>query len=93
MGNFYEYHAERGCDNPDCQECSGEAPPSIDSIIENAVASGVEQGLVAVLKKYDLVEKPKKPNTRTKKVMQNTDQGLNLTEHDSVDTLCEALKI
>ena len=93
LSAYREDQEAEGCSNPDCQECSGEAPPSIDSIIENAVASGVEQGLVAVLKKYDLVEKPKKPNTRTKKVMQNTDQGLNLTKHESVDTLCEALKI
>ena len=40
--------------------------PSIDSIIEDAVASGVEQGLAAVLKKYELVERPKKPS-RAKK--------------------------
>jgi ATP-dependent Clp protease, protease subunit len=48
------------------EDCNQESMPSIDNIIEDAVASGVEQGLAAVLKKYDLVEKPKRP-PRTKK--------------------------
>jgi len=67
MGNFYEYHAERGCDNPDCQECSGEAPPSIDSIITDAVAEGVEQALDKLLKKYTLTEKEKPKKATIKK--------------------------
>lgn len=60
---------EQGCDDPDCTDCNQESMPSIDSIIETAVASGVEQGLAAVLKKYDLVEKPKpeKKASRAKK--------------------------
>ena len=59
MSNFYEYHAEKGCDDPNCQECSGEAPPSIDSIITDAVAEGIEKGLSELLKKYTLTEKEK----------------------------------
>lgn len=67
MGNFYEYHAERGCDNPDCNECSGEPMPSIDSIITDAVAEGVEQALDKLLKKYTLTEKEKPKKVPAKK--------------------------
>ena len=65
---YREEMEEQGCGDPDCEGCSleQESMPSIDSIIETAVASGVEQGLAAVLKKYELVERPKKPS-RAKK--------------------------
>lgn len=59
------------CLNPECSDCNQESMPSIDSIIETAVASGVEQGLAAVLKNYTLTEKekPKKAPAKKKEPM------------------------
>jgi len=57
--NFKEARDAKGCMNPDCNECSGEPMPSIDSIISDAVAEGVEQALDKLLKKYTLTEKEK----------------------------------
>lgn len=67
MLRFYDYHAEQGCGNEDCSDCNQEELPSIDSIIEDAVASGVEKAVGNLLKKYDLVEKPKKVSGKPKK--------------------------
>jgi ATP-dependent protease ClpP protease subunit len=64
--HMQEMRSERGCGDESCTDCNQDSMPSIDSIIEDAVASGVEQGLAAVLKKYELVERPKKPS-RAKK--------------------------
>ena len=66
LNTYAEAREVEGCDNPECSDCNQESMPSIDNIIETAVASGVEHGLAAVLKKYELVERPKKPS-RTKK--------------------------
>ena len=71
LDNLSAYREDQeadGCDNPDCQECSGEAPPSIDSIITDAVAEGVEQALDKLLKKYTLTEKEKPKKAPAKKV-------------------------
>jgi len=65
--NFKEARDAKGCMNPDCNECSGEAPPSIDSIITDAVAEGVEQALDKLLKKYTLTEKEKPKKAPAKK--------------------------
>jgi hypothetical protein len=67
MMRFYDYHAEQGCGDASCSDCNQESMPSIDSIIETAVASGVEQGLAAVLKKYTLTEKEKPKKAPAKK--------------------------
>ena len=66
------------CLNPDCTECSLEQDsiPSIDSIIETAVASGLEQGLAAVLKKYELVERPKKSSRAKNPTTERVDKKL-----------------
>lgn len=72
LQSFKEYRATQPCNCGDencpknaqleaLAELEDEEPtPSIDSIIEKAVSSGVEQALDKLLKKYDLVEKPKK---------------------------------
>ena len=57
---------EQDCDDPECSDCNQDSIPSIDSIIEDAVASGVEKAVGNLLKKYELVERPKKPS-RVKK--------------------------
>lgn len=57
--NFKDAREAQGCMNPDCNECSGEPMQSIDSIITDAVSSGVEQALDKLLKKYTLTEKEK----------------------------------
>ncbi len=61
---YREEMEEQVCNDPectDCTDCNQDSIPSIDSIIETAVASGVEQGLAAVLKKYTLTEKKTAP--------------------------------
>ena len=65
--NFKEVRDAQGCSNPDCQECSGEPMPPIDSIISDAVAEGVEQALDKLLKKYTLTEKEKPKKAPAKK--------------------------
>jgi ATP-dependent protease ClpP protease subunit len=67
---------EQACDDPECSDCNQESMPSIDSIIEDAVASGVEKAVGNLLKKYELVERPKKPS-RAKKpgLSENTQLG------------------
>ena len=90
---YAEARDAKGCGDSSCTDCNQEPIPSIDSIISEAVAEGVEQALDKLLKKYDLVERPKKPNTKTKKVMNDTDKGVNLTAHDSTQELFKALKI
>ena len=68
LSAYREDQETEGCTNPDCHECSGEAPPSIDSIITAAVAEGVEQALDKLLKKYTLTEKEKPKKAPAKKV-------------------------
>lgn len=57
---------EQGCGDESCSDCNQESMPSIDNIIEDAVASGVEKAVGNLLKKYDLVEKDK-PATKPKR--------------------------
>lgn len=64
---YAEARDAQGCTNPDCTECSGEPMPSIDSIITDAVSSGVEQALDKLLKKYTLTEKEKPAKPQAKK--------------------------
>ena len=64
---YAEARDAKGCMNPDCNECSGEPMPSIDSIITDAVADGIEKGLSELLKKYTLTEKEKPKKAPTKK--------------------------
>jgi ATP-dependent protease ClpP protease subunit len=61
LANYQEHRDSQGCGDPGCDGCSLEQDPipSIDSIIEEAVASGVQKGLDKTLKRYNLVEKPK----------------------------------
>lgn len=61
LNMYAEARENQGCGDPDCTECSidQDSMPSIDSIIEEAVASGVEKAVGNLLKKYELVEKPK----------------------------------
>lgn len=63
--HMQEMRSDRGCGDASCTDCNQESMPSIDSIIEDAVASGVEKAVGNLLKKYELVEKPKKA-VRTK---------------------------
>ena len=70
LDNLLAYREEQeteGCGDPDCNECSGEPMPSIDSIISDAVAEGVEQALDKLLKKYTLTEKEKPKKAPAKK--------------------------
>jgi len=70
LDNLLAYREEQeteGCGSPDCNECSGEPIPSIDSIITDAVAEGVEQALDKLLKKYTLTEKEKPKKVPVKK--------------------------
>lgn len=66
LEGFAEARDAEGCSDLGCENCNQESMPSIDSIIEDAVASGVEKAVGNLLKKYDLVEKPKK-TVRAKK--------------------------
>lgn len=88
MMRFYDYHAEQGCGDESCTDCNQDSMPSIDSVIETAVASGVEQGLAAVLKKYELVERPKKPsrakNPTTERVDKKLKEDLTIAIEDVV---------
>ena len=81
MKNFYEYHesiVEQTCNDPDCQECSIEDEESVDilSMIEERIDNGVARALDKILKKYDLVEKPKKVSAKklAAKVVDTTTQ-------------------
>lgn len=78
----------QGCNNPECTDCNQDSMPSIDNIITEAVASGVEQGLAAVLKKYELVERPKKPsrakNPTTERVDKKLKEDLRIAIEDVV---------
>jgi ATP-dependent Clp protease, protease subunit len=66
LNTYAEARDSQGCDDPECSDCNQDSMPSIDSIIEDAVASGVEKAVGNLLKKYELVERPKKPS-RAKK--------------------------
>ena len=46
--------SQQECSDPDCQDCS---QPSLDAIIVEAVAEGIEKGLEKLLTKYDLTPK------------------------------------
>ena len=67
LSAYREDQEAEPCTKPDCQECSGEAPPSIDSIISDAVADGVEQALDKLLNKYTFTEKEKPKKAPAKK--------------------------
>lgn len=73
--HMQEMRSDRGCGDDLCSDCNQDSVPSIDSIITEAVASGVEKAVGNLLKKYDLVEKekPKRP-VRPKKP--STDDGI-----------------
>lgn len=74
LNTYAEARDSEGCGDPDCEGCSleQESMPSIDSIIEDAVASGVEKAVGNLLKKYDLIEKPKaEKKPRAKKAVQD----------------------
>lgn len=74
--NFKEARDAQGCDDPECSDCNQDSMPSIDSIIEDAVASGVEKAVGNLLKKYELVERPKKPSRAKKpELSENTQLG------------------
>lgn len=45
LDGFAEAREEMGCDNPDCQDCNGEAPPTLQEIIAEAVEAGVKSEL------------------------------------------------
>ena len=97
MENYYALKQSE-CNNPDCTECSNEDPQGatieefdFDEMISSAVEKGVDKALAKITKKYDLVEKVKKPNSKTKAVFQDTDKGLKLNEHESVDSLMNAV--
>ncbi|MNF63030.1 ATP-dependent Clp protease proteolytic subunit [compost metagenome] len=73
LENYQEVRAEQqGCGNPDCQECGiheedeDAKPFSLEDVISDAVAEGVQKGLDKILKKYELVEKPKKASSKKK---------------------------
>ena len=67
MGNFYEYHAEKGCDDPDCNTCCSNEEVTqaeatleefdFDVMISSAVEKGVNMAMAKVYKKYDLTPK------------------------------------
>lgn len=63
---YAEARDEMGCGNADCQECGiqevqGEPMPTLEDLISTSVDAGVEKALQKLLKKYNLVEKEKKP--------------------------------
>lgn len=99
----YAEFKQSACDNPDCNTCcSNEEGIQAEATLEefdfdDMIASAVEKGIILamdkVYKKYDLVEKVKKPNSKTKKVMDDTDKGVSLTAHASTTELFKALKI
>jgi len=66
LEGYAEARDAQGCGEEGCTDCNQNPAPSIDSIIEKAVASGIEVGLEKLLKKYDLVEKPKKVAVKKK---------------------------
>lgn len=76
LNSYAEARDSEGCGDASCTDCNQEFMPSIDSIIEDAVASGVEQGLAAVLKKYELVERPKKPSRAKNPTTERVDKKL-----------------
>ena len=59
LDGFAEARDAEGCGDESCTDCNQEPMPSIDSIITDAVSSGVEQALDKLLKKYTLTEKEK----------------------------------
>ena len=72
MTNYYEYVESQGCGNPDCMECGQQEEdfemPTLDTMIADAVAQGIEQ----YEKKKDAAEKKaarKKPSAKTQKAL------------------------
>ena len=84
--HMQEMRKERGCDCPECQSLEeGDESLNLMEIIEQNVAEGVEKALGNILKKYDLVEKPKP--VRKKKAVSKTE--VNGDSHVPVDKSVE----
>ena len=78
LGSYSEAR-KQACDCPECQSL-GEGDESLDlmAIIEQNVAEGVEKALGNILKKYDLVEKPKpvrKKKATSKEIVDKSVEG------------------
>ena len=88
LDGFAEAREVEGCNDPECENCNQESMPSIDSIIEDAVSSGVEKAVGNLLKKYELVERPKKPsrtkNPTTERVDKKLKEDLRIAIEDVV---------
>lgn len=72
MVNYYGYLESQGCGNPDCLECGQTEEdfemPTLDTMIADAVAQGIEQ---YEKKKADAEKKAarKKPSAKTQKAL------------------------
>lgn len=65
---YSEARNEQGCGDESCTDCNQPETPSLDSIISDAVESGVEKAMKKITAKFDIVSKAPKPKTSKKVV-------------------------
>ena len=87
LEGYAEARDARGCGEEGCTDCNQDGTsvpmPSIDSIIEKAVSSGVEQALENLLKKYTLTEKEKPKKMAAKKKLPKDLLATDISYHPS----------